>query len=205
MMLVTPTGKPPPLVVRLAEALPFRRAPECSENLLSTNDHVPLKGGSHARLAKPLSRPLGLQVSHCFYAKVQTPGDLWTTPQTYRADHPSRLQPAVLPCAARGGPLLVTRSPSGPADPGRPAACRRPTGLASGSPPALVRREAPGGACTSGSRMARSGRTRAVEQAVGISYTHRSNAPAHPVDVPGQIPPLRHPHCQARRRATCPH
>src|SRR2546425_9440049 len=37
----------------------------------------------------------------------------------------SRPQPAVLPRAARGGPLPVTRSPSYPADPGRPAACRR--------------------------------------------------------------------------------
>ncbi len=47
----------------------------------------------------------------------------------------------------RGGPLPVTRSPSCPADPGRPAACRRPTGLASGSPHAPVRRgRAPGGA-----------------------------------------------------------
>src|SRR4029453_7553817 len=28
--VITPTGKPPPLAVRLAEALPFRRAAECS-------------------------------------------------------------------------------------------------------------------------------------------------------------------------------
>jgi hypothetical protein len=27
---ITPTGKPPPLAVRLAEALPFRRADNCS-------------------------------------------------------------------------------------------------------------------------------------------------------------------------------
>src|SRR5262245_52520415 len=29
LLSVTPTGKPPPLAVRLAEALPFRRAAEC--------------------------------------------------------------------------------------------------------------------------------------------------------------------------------
>src|SRR5712691_4857188 len=63
------------------------------------------------------------------------------------------------PRGARGGPLPVTRNPSCPADPGRPAACRRPTGLASGSPHAPVRlggsrwrgeKRARPGACTSG-------------------------------------------------------
>jgi hypothetical protein len=56
---------------------------------------------------------------------------------------------------ARDGPLPVTRNPSWPADPGCPAACRWPTGLASGVPPASVRRGASGGAGGKGHALAR--------------------------------------------------
>jgi hypothetical protein len=84
---------------------------------------------------------------------------------------PSRPQPGVLPRLARGAPLPVTRNPSCPADPGYPAADRAGqrfascAGTAGGSRWRGETRARPG-AGTSGSRVVRSGRTRAVSDKV---------------------------------------
>jgi hypothetical protein len=84
------------------------------------------------------------------------PPPLWSIIRVYHSVCPSlsRPQPAVLPHAARGGPLPVTRSPSCPAAPGRLPACQQPTGLASGAPHVPVRRGAPGGAGRTGHALA---------------------------------------------------
>jgi hypothetical protein len=44
---ITPTGKPPPLAVRLAKALPFRRAQVWRKGAISTHDHLPTADGDH--------------------------------------------------------------------------------------------------------------------------------------------------------------
>ena len=44
---VTPTGKPPPLAVRLAKALPFRRAQVWRKGAISPPDHLPTADGDH--------------------------------------------------------------------------------------------------------------------------------------------------------------
>src|SRR5262245_12267588 len=47
MAVVTPTGKPPPLAVRLAKALPFRRAQREMRDALTAHDNLHTADGAH--------------------------------------------------------------------------------------------------------------------------------------------------------------
>ena len=45
---LTPTGKPPPLAVRLAKALPFQRAQEEMSDMLAAHDDLHTADGADA-------------------------------------------------------------------------------------------------------------------------------------------------------------
>ena len=71
------TGKPPPLVVRLAEVRPFLRAPWLAvRGSPFVNSHVP-EGDRHARAAEPVARAMVLEVSRRLGPEVPAAGDLW--------------------------------------------------------------------------------------------------------------------------------
>ena len=48
---ITPTGKPPPLAVRLAQALPFQRARVEMRDVLAAHDDLHTADGARARVA----------------------------------------------------------------------------------------------------------------------------------------------------------
>jgi hypothetical protein len=55
--IITPTGKPPPLAVRLAKALPFQRAQVEMRDALAAHDDLHTADGAHAR--SPCSPVIG--------------------------------------------------------------------------------------------------------------------------------------------------
>jgi hypothetical protein len=48
---ITPTGKPPPLAVRLAKALPFQRAQVEMRDVLTVHDDLHTADNAHAQVA----------------------------------------------------------------------------------------------------------------------------------------------------------
>ncbi len=74
--LLNSNGKPPPPAVRLARALPSRRAVWRQCGLHSKNNQV-RKGGHDARIAPPVARTKVLQISSGIRPEIPEAGDFW--------------------------------------------------------------------------------------------------------------------------------